>query len=233
MKLNRTLRPEQAWLLLVALLLVLAVAFVVFFTARVHTHAAQTLEQIEPRYARISGLLHNQTQIAQAGQTLESSLTRYVYPESGDASQIGNQALQKVRDLATAQGLRVVSSQSQTAKQDNDHPGLDRIGIEVRIEGDWNELQKLLAELPRQMPAIYLSTLQLTNQGVMMAGPDAPSTISGQFDLYVLKVHPTDTPVPAQVDSAQGAQSAPGGPQAAQNASLSGHPSSVQPRSAL
>jgi len=202
MTLNRTLRPEQAWLMLAALLLLLVAACAAVFTVRVHARAAQTLAQIEPRYARINGMLQNQQQIEQANQALETNFARYVYPENGDASQIGNQALQKVRDLATARDLRVVSSQSQQAKQDTDHPELDRIDINVRIEGEWSALQTLLAELTRQTPAIYLDTMQLTSQGGGIAAANTPLTINGQFDLYVLKVHPVSAAASAPAGAA-------------------------------
>jgi general secretion pathway protein M len=198
MSTNRpALRPEQAWLLLAALVLIALVAGVATFALRTHARAAQTLTEIEPRYARISGLLQKQEQIEQASQVLTSSMGRYVYPPEGDSSQIGNQALQKVRDLASARNLRVTSSQSQPAKEDNDHPGLNRIAINLRIEGDWNGLQELLAELPRQVPVIYQNTLQLmVLGGGRSTDPNTPLIVSGQFDLYVLQERKADAPAP-------------------------------------
>ncbi|MDR2990619.1 MAG: type II secretion system protein M [Burkholderiaceae bacterium] len=204
MNFNRqTLRPEQAWLLLVALIVIALVVGGVVATLGAQMQAAQKLAQIEPRYARISGMLQKQEQIKQVGKGLSASLAQYVYPQSGDASQIGNQVLQKVRDLATTQGLRVTSSQSQPAKEDNDHPGLDRIAVNLRIEGDWNALQGLLADLTRQTPAIYQNTLQLIVQGGGRSmDPKMPLNVSGQFDLYVLQVHKPDAAAPAQPGAA-------------------------------
>jgi general secretion pathway protein M len=206
MNLNRkALRPEQAWLLLAALIVIALAAAALTFTLRVHLRATQTLAQIEPRYARISGLLEKQDQITQASQALSASLSQYVYPKDGDASQIGNQVLQKARDLATARDLRVTSSQSQVAKQDNDHPGLDRIAINLRVEGDWNALQGLLADLARQTPAIYQNAVQLTAQGEGRIDAQSPLIVSGQFDLYVLQAHKDDASgAPAPPDAAQG-----------------------------
>ena len=200
MSANRpALRPEQVWLLLAALVLIALVASVVTFTLRAHARAAQTLTEIEPRYARISGLLQKQEQIEQASQALTASMARYVYPPEGDSSQIGNQALQKVRDLASARNLRVTSSQSQPAKEDNDHPGLNRIAINLRIEGDWSGLQELLADLTRQTPAIYQNTLQLmVLGGGRNTDPNIPLIVSGQFDLYVLQERKADAAAPAQ-----------------------------------
>jgi general secretion pathway protein M len=202
---RHTLRPEQAWLLLAALILIALAVGAVTFTLGVHGRAAEALAQIEPRYARISGLLEKQQQIGQVRLALGASLARYVYSPDGDANQIGNQVLQKVRDLATGRQLRVTSSQSQPAKEDKDHPGLDRIAIDLRIEGDWNALQGLLTDLTRQTPAIYQSVVQLNALGFgRFIDPKAPLTISSQFDLYVLQEHKGDAAAPAP-GAAQGA----------------------------
>lgn len=203
---RQTLRPEQLWLLLAALILIALVVGAFTFTLRVHGRAADMLTQIDPRYARISGLLQKQEQIAQTGKALDASLAQYVYPPDGDASQIGNQVLQKVRDLASAQGLRVTSSQSQPPKEDNDHPGLDRIVINLRIEGDWNALQELLAGLTRLTPVIYQNSVQLNGQnGGRVIDNKMPLNVSGQFDLYVLQEHKGGAASPARPGAAQGA----------------------------
>jgi general secretion pathway protein M len=191
---HKTLRPEQFWLLLTALIAIALVVGGGAFILGVHTQATQALAQVEPHYARISGMLQKQKQIKQASQRLSASLAQYIYSQSGDPSQIGNQVLQKVRDLATARDLRVTSSQSQPAKEDNDHPGLDRIAIDLRVEGDWDALQGLLADLARQTPAIYQSTVQLNARGGgVFMNTKMPLTISGQFDLYVLQEHKPGT----------------------------------------
>jgi general secretion pathway protein M len=196
---RQTLRPEQVWLLLAALIVIVLVAGLTIFTLGVQVRAAQALAQIEPRYARISGTLQKQEQIKQAGQALDASLAQYVYPSDGDASQIGNQVLQKVRDLAAAQGLHVTSSQSQPAKEDNDHPELDRIAVNLRVEGDWDALQGLLADLTRQTPVIYQNTVQLNAQGGgRFMDAKMPLTVSGQLDLYVLQARK-----PGAADAAQ------------------------------
>ena len=76
------------------------------------------------------------------------------------------------------------SSRSQAAAP-RDDKGFDRIGLSLRVEGDWPQLVALLRDLPRQRPVIHTGTLQL---GVQQQGMrDAPQVVFGQFDLYVLK----------------------------------------------
>ena len=177
-------RAETLWLLAGGALLLLALAWAVTTTFTKHRQAAARLAEIEPRHARLAGLLEGSERFVQADATLRANLAQFVHPIDADASQIGNTALQRVRDLATARGLRVSSSQTAAPR---DEKGFDRIGLSLRIEGDWPALAALLAELARQRPAIYINTLQLGVQRSGFAG-EAP-LVFAQLDLYVLKGH--------------------------------------------
>ena len=177
-------RAETLWLLAGGALLLLALAWAVTTTFTKHRQAAARLAEIEPRHARLAGLLEGSERFVQADATLRANLAQFVHPIDADASQIGNTALQRVRDLATARGLRVSSSQAAAAREDK---GFDRIGLNLRVEGEWPQLVELLRELPQQRPVIYATGLQLGAQFVGRQQQDAPPTVYGQFDLYVLK----------------------------------------------
>jgi general secretion pathway protein M len=175
-------RPEQLWLLVAAGVLLALLLWLVATAVSVHRSAAQRLGEIGPRYARVAGLLQNNERLAQVEQALKANLTEFIYPPEGDASQVGNLALQRVRDLATARGLRVASSQVTPAREDK---GFDRIGLSLRAEGDWAQMQGLLAELAGQRPAIFSDTVQISAQGGGL--PGRRLDVSGQLELYVLK----------------------------------------------
>ena len=149
-----------------------------------YRQASATIAEIDPRQARMAGMLQNKELFAQSEQALTANLAEFVYPTADDASQTGNAALQRVRELASTRGLRVSSSQTAAPR---DEKGFDRIGLSLRIEGDWPALAALLAELARQRPAIYINTLQLGVQRSGFAG-EAP-LVFAQLDLYVLKGH--------------------------------------------
>ncbi len=176
-------RPEQLWLALIAAVLLSMFVLGALWVAGVHTRAAARLAEIEPRHARLAGLLEHGDQLAQAGQALQVNLTEFLHP--ADAGQIGNAVLQRVRELAGAQELRVTSSQVAAPAEDKDHPGFERVGLSVRLEGDWAQLQKLLAALPRERPVIYSRTIQLLSQGGR--APGQAQAIQTQLDLFVLK----------------------------------------------
>jgi len=176
-------RPEHLWLLAAALVLLLALALMGFKVLSVHRNASRLLADIQPRYARVAGLLQSTELIGKSTQALQANLTEYVYPAEGDPGQIGNQALQQVRDIANARGLRVTSSQVAAPREDR---GFDRIGLSLRVEGDWPQMLTLMRELARQRPAIYSDIVQISSQG-NFSQTRGVTVISTQFDLYVLK----------------------------------------------
>lgn len=175
-------RPETLWLLAAGALLLAALIGGSWIVVDKYRQAASQLADIQPRYARLTGMLQHQEQFAQMGQTVQTNLQQFVYPAGQDSGQIGNTALQRVRELASARNLRVSSSQAAAPREDN---GLDRIGLVLRIEGQWPELVEFLRELVQQRPAIYTTTLQMAVQFGGMPGT-APAVLS-QLDLYVLQ----------------------------------------------
>ena len=181
-----TTRPEPRWLALGALaVLLLALAAAALWVAGVHQRAAARLAELEPRHARLAGLLQSGERRTQSQQALQANLAQFVHPPEADAAQLGNTVLQRVRELATTQGLRVTSSQTAAPREDKDQPGFGRIGVSLRVEGDWPQLQGLLRALPAERPAIYSDTMQLLSQGTQ-AGR-ASAMIQAQLELFVLQ----------------------------------------------
>ena len=79
----------------------------------------------------------------------------------------------------------VVDPETAAPREDKDQPGFGRIGVSLRVEGDWPQLQGLLRALPAERPAIYSDTMQLLSQGTQ-AGR-ASAMIQAQLELFVLQ----------------------------------------------
>ena len=108
---SRSLNP---YTLLITLLMAGALALLAgvgIFTYQKHQWAQSRLDELEPRYARLKGLMASTAEIEQVKSQAQATIARYVYPAEQDASQVGNAAQQRVRDLFTAAGLQIVSSQ--------------------------------------------------------------------------------------------------------------------------
>lgn len=180
-----THRPERLWLLLWGALLLAALAIAASYVWGKHRWAVERLADIEPRYARLAGLRDAGPQIDELERALAGNLTQFAYPAEGDAAQVGNAALQRVRELAAAAQLRVSSSQV-LAPRDAD--GFQRIGLNLTVEGDWSQTLQFLQALARQRPMIHSDRIQLVRRG--SPAPEAPQVIAGTLGLYVLKALP-------------------------------------------
>lgn len=180
-------RPELLWLLAAGVLLLAVAGWAGWTVVTKYQQAAGQLAQIEPRHARLAGLLHSHDPQTEAATRLQANLADYVHPADADPSQLGNTALQRVREIATRHDLRVASSQT-SAPRDED--GFDRIGLNLRIEGDWPGMAALLADLATLRPAIYYASVQLgQQQGARRRGGQdvVVDEVFVQLDLYVLK----------------------------------------------
>ena len=182
---NLSRRPEHLWLLLWGLLLLAVLAVAATKIWNTHRWGVDQLADIEPRYARLAGLRESGALIEDLDSELADNLGRFVYAADGDTAQAGNAALQRVRELAASAQLRVSSSQVLAPRETD---GFHRIGLNLVVEGNWEQMLQFLQVLARQRPVIYGERIQLTRRG--SAAPEVPQVIAGTFSLFVLKVRP-------------------------------------------
>lgn len=181
MKLVQLRRPEVRWLVLGLVLLFGLGVWASWTVWSKYRQAVDRLADLEPRYARLSGLTQSSAQLTQADEMLTANMADFVYSAQDDASQTGNMALQRARELATARGLRVASSQAAAAREEQ---GFDRIGLNLRVDGEWPQLVAFLRDLAEQKPLLHQTSLQL---GSSFRGPRAGESVFAILELYVLK----------------------------------------------
>lgn len=163
----------------------LPLAFMGWYVAQRHMAAQERLAQLEPRYARLLGLEAQKADIDAALNSATQARAQYVYPASQDANQTGNVAQQKVRDIFSAAGLQVSSSQVLPAKEEK---GFDRIPLNVRAEGDMLAMQSALAVLNGQLPIIVINELEVQVLGAFGSlDPKIVPRLSITFGLSVLR----------------------------------------------
>lgn len=170
-------------LALVCLLLVFAAVAggIALYVQSVHTADEEQLETIEPRFARLAGLATDKGQLAAAVAATKVAVSRHIYPASREASQAGNDAQQRARDVFSRAGLEVLSSQVLPAKSGKQ---FDRIPITVRLEGDFLVFQAALAAMPSLTPTLFVDGFNI--QTVASAKPDVPRLVV-QIELFVLR----------------------------------------------
>lgn len=156
----------------------------VWLVMQKHGAAAQRIEDIEPRYARMLGLQQQRNELDKALQLVKTMRAQYVYPATEDSAQTGNAAQQRTRDIFSSAGLQIISSQVLPAKAEK---GMERIPMSVRAEGDLLSLQSALAALSSQSPAILLDELDVQAQNFGAGAPQAATRLGIQFSLSVLR----------------------------------------------
>ena len=176
--------PRVTVLLSLLLLSILLVGGYASYLVWQKNRWAQTvLSETVPRHARLMGLDAARTELDRAltnAQTLRSQL---VYPATQDRNQTGNAAQQRVRDILSASGLQVLSSQVLPPASGKDAQW-DRITLSVRTEGDSLALYNALATLAGQVPVIVVNELDVQVQSQPLSGPPR---LSMQFSFVVLR----------------------------------------------
>ena len=150
-----------------------------------HQWALARLYELEPRFARFVGMEAGQKELAKATEHAQTLLQQYVYPQDKDLSQAGNDAQQRVRDILSAAGLQVGSSQVLPPKVD---ASFDRIQLTVRAEGELAGLQGALIGLSTLKPAIFVDNMTASVMGTPRA--EVPQKLAIQLSLSALRTHP-------------------------------------------
>lgn len=175
-----TLWAGAFWLLLIAAAVVWATQGVL----GLHRQAQQQIETIEPRYARLLGLGADKARLQEAAASAARAIERHAYPATRDASQAGNDAQQRVRDVFSKGGLDVVSIQVLPARAIKQ---FDRIPISLRVDGELAALQATLAALPSLSPTLFVEGANLSGAGT---SDTAPARVVGELQLFVLRARP-------------------------------------------
>lgn len=170
------------WLVLAAV--VGGVAFAGVYVWQKHQWATERLAEIEPRHARLAGMKQRQDELAEQGVQAKKRLEELVYPAGIEVVAAGNDAQQRVRQVLTAAGLSLVSSQTLEPKVEG---AFDRVPLSVRVDGDLLALQTALNALDTLRPVIWIDGMSVQSTG---SPPDRPTRLNVSFNLSVLRGRP-------------------------------------------
>ena len=179
---KRLLTRQSLVLALILLLLSLPLVLLGGYLYSKHQWAESALAELEPRYARLLGLQASQSELGQALDRSAALLARQLYPASQDVSQAGNDAQQRIRNIATKAGLSIMSSQVLPPKLGKQ---FDRVPLTVRLEGELPALQAALVVLAAEAPAINFEAVSVQTIGAVK--PEVPQRLNIQFNLFILR----------------------------------------------
>lgn len=146
-----------------------------------HQWADETLEQIQPRYARLAGLVESEAQIRSALEGSLQALGAYVYPVETSADRVGTDLQQRARRVAEASGLSVLNSRVLPTRAGD---GLEFVALIMTVQGDAAAFRAMLLALPEEQPTIQIeaATLQAAR------GRTAPGSLTAQLTLSVIRL---------------------------------------------
>ena len=181
---NRSVFNRIAWLqALTVLVLLLPLAGGGLYVWTLHQRLQNHLADLEPRFARLTGLLARQADLQALGVQANAQLARLTYPASQDVTQAGNDAQQRIRSLFADSKLDIISIQVLPPKEEGK---FDRILVNLRVEGDLAGIQDALRKLSSQSPVVLVDSLTLQTIGAVR--PASIQRLGGQFNFSVLRV---------------------------------------------
>ncbi|MDD3650717.1 type II secretion system protein GspM [Immundisolibacter sp.] len=144
---------------------------------------AEVRAAIEPRYARLSGLLERGDAIVAARDQATAALAQRAYPASADVGEIGTGLQQRIRQLAEAAQLRVAGSQILPVREEQ---GFAVITVTGTLEGETGALAAFLAALAAAHPPIAVEKLAVQAPRARRGEHSADVTV--QASMSVLKL---------------------------------------------
>lgn len=180
--------PKRILWLQAATILVLLIPIVIagIYVKGHHQRVYGLLGDLEPRYARLTGLVNYKAELEALNVKADEQLKRLTYPSSQNLTQAGNDAQQRIRGIFVDSKLNVISIQVLPPRKEDSK--FDQIPISLRVEGDLMGIQNALVKLANQTPIVLVESLSIQTIGAVK--PASAQRLGGQFGLLVLRARP-------------------------------------------
>lgn len=116
------------------------------------------IERIQPRIARMQGLIDSEDQLRKVASTVDSQVLNLVYPATEGQAEVAAALQKNIREIITDAGLSVTNSQVLRAREQGN---FDYIGIKLTVSGDLAALDEALAGLASHLPLVLVETLDV------------------------------------------------------------------------
>jgi general secretion pathway protein M len=158
MKMNfRADRPTIVVGSSLGLVLVLAL-YLVFQFWFLRQDFADEIETIQPRTARLLGMVESVDQLELASGVTHNMLAELVYAVDQDSAMTAAALQQSIRELMTDVGLSVSGSQILPQPKSQ---AFDRISLDISAEGNIDALDEALSSLELMRPLVFVESLKV------------------------------------------------------------------------
>jgi general secretion pathway protein M len=153
------LHQRTAWICGLTLLLPVLVylnAMLGMWGARQSAQAE--IERIEPRLARLQGLIDYESALREAAEAVDSQVLELVYPAAQDQATVAAELQTNVRDIFGKAGLSVSNSQVLPAREQG---SFDYIAVKLTVTGGLPALDEALAGIGAYLPLVLVESLDV------------------------------------------------------------------------
>lgn len=116
------------------------------------------IDTIEPRTARMLGIMQSATQLEVASSEASSRLRELAYGADRDSAATAAAMQQEIRELMTGAGLSISASQILPQRKSE---GFDRLRLDITAEGSIESLDAALSGLEAMRPLVFVEGLKL------------------------------------------------------------------------
>lgn len=172
---------------LVAITLFLPLFFylkTVFGLANLGFAAAGERTRIEPRVARLQGLLDNADRLARQSAAAQSALADVVYAADQDASALAAALQADVRQVFSEAGLKVSNSQVMPSKEGE---YFDRVSVKLTVTGSLPALDAALIGVAAYRPMLLVESIDAFPARAARRGAPSAQQLTAVVQLMVLK----------------------------------------------
>lgn len=144
------------------------------------------LEAIEPRVARVAGILVARDDIASTLDATRARAAAYAYPHTLDPARVASELQNRVRDVFQGAGMSVQGSQQMPPRSAPDH---QEIALVVNAQGELPQLEAALGKLRSLSPRLRIESITLQplirrpSARQRQVGVTSPQTLSLQIRL--------------------------------------------------
>ena len=153
---------------------------------------ADEIEGIQPRTARLSGMLEHADELEAATAVARNVVRDVAYPPGRDSATVAATMQQDVRGVMAAAGMSVTGSQVLTTRRAE---GYDQLSLDVTAEGNINALDEAMAELEMMRPLIFVESARFKperrrSRRSAQNNPDTdPRRVTARLKLFALRSH--------------------------------------------
>jgi general secretion pathway protein M len=184
-------RPTIVVAISLGLLLLLVLYWVLHFWF-LRLDFAREIETIEPRTARLLGIMQSVDQLGTASTAASGRLQELAYGADRDSATAAAAMQQNIRELMTGAGLSVSGSQILPQRKSE---AFDRLSLDITAEGNIEALDSVLSGLEAMRPLVFIETLKVNpvrnrgrGRGHEAKGAGDPRNLTARFQLFSLRL---------------------------------------------